>query len=99
MKLTKDFRMVAVTVTPFDDQEKVIVEEVKRQTEEICNSSADAILPVASTGDYVKLDLGERLEVFSAVAETNRGRKKLIASACDTSAARVLKRYRSKRTS
>lgn len=91
MKLTKDFRMVAVTVTPFDDQEKVIVEEVKRQTEEICNSSADAILPVASTGDYVKLDLGERLEVFSAVAETNRGRKKLIASACDTSAARVLK--------
>ncbi len=91
MKLTKDFRMVAVTVTPFDSQEKVIIKEVKKQTEEICNSLADAILPVASTGDYVKLDLDERLEVFSAVAEANRGRKKLIASACDTSAARVLK--------
>ena len=90
MKLTKDFRMVAVTVTPFDSREKVIIPEVKKQTEEICNSPADAILPVASTGDYVKLDLAERLEVFSAVAEVNRGRKKLIASACDTSAARVL---------
>lgn len=90
MKLTKDCRMVAVTVTPFDSREKVIIPEVKKQTEEICNSPADAILPVASTGDYVKLDLTERLEVFSAVAEANRGRKKLIASACDTSAARVL---------
>lgn len=90
MKLTKDFRMVAVTVTPFDAREKVIIEEVKKQTEEICNSVADAILPVASTGDYVKLDLHERLEVFHAVAQINRGRKKLIASACDTSAARVL---------
>ena len=91
MKLTKDFRMVAVTVTPFDVQEAVLIDEVKKQTEEICNSPADAILPVASTGDYVKLDLTERLEVFTAVAEANRGRKKLIASACDTSAARVLK--------
>ena len=91
MKLTKDFRMVAVTVTPFDVQEAVLIDEVKKQTEEICNSPADAILPVASTGDYVKLDLTERLEVFTAVAEVNRGRKKLIASACDTSAARVLK--------
>ena len=90
MKLTKDFRMVAVTVTPFDSNEKVIIDEVIKQTEQICNSEADAILPVASTGDYVKLDLNERLEVFSAVAETNRGRKKLIASACDTSAVRVL---------
>lgn len=91
MKLTKDYRMVAVTVTPFDAREAVRIDEVKKQTEEICNSPADAILPVASTGDYVKLDLAERLEVFAAVAEVNRGRKKLIASACDTSAARVLK--------
>lgn len=90
MKLTKDFQVVAVTVTPFDAQEKVCIEEVKRQTETICASSVDAILPVASTGDYVKLDLAERLEVFRVVAEVNRGRKKLIASACDTSAARVL---------
>jgi len=90
MKLTKDFRMVAVTVTPFDENEKVLLEEVKKQTEEICNSAADAILPAASTGDFVKLDLWERTEVFRAVSEANRGRKKLIASACDTSAKRVL---------
>lgn len=90
MKLTKDFRMVAVTVTPFDENEKVLLEEVKKQTEEICNSAADAILPAASTGDFVKLDLWERAEVFRAVSEANRGRKKLIASACDTSAKRVL---------
>ncbi len=91
MKLTKDFRMVAVTVTPFDNDENVILDEVARQTEEICMSEADAILPVASTGDYVKLDIPQRLEVFETVAKANRGRKKLIASACDTSAARVLK--------
>lgn len=91
MKLDRNFQMVAVTVTPFDENEAVLIEEVKAQTEGICNSEADAILPVASTGDYVKLDLPERLEVFAAVAEANRGRKKLIASACDTSAKRVLK--------
>ncbi len=90
MKLDQNFRMVAVTVTPFDANEKVRIDAVIKQTEEICNSEADAILPVASTGDYVKLDLHERAEVFKAVAETNKGRKKLIASACDTSAKRVL---------
>lgn len=91
MKLTKDFRMVAVTVTPFDSDENPLIDEIKKQTEQICLSEADAILPIASTGDYVKLDLDERLQVFAAVAEANRGRKKLIASACDTSATRVLK--------
>ena len=90
MKLDQNFRMVAVTVTPFDKEEKVNIPAVEWQTEQICNSEADAILPVASTGDYVKLDLPERLEVFKAVANTNKGRKKLIASACDTSAKRVL---------
>lgn len=91
MKLDRNFQMVAVTVTPFDAEENVLIDQVKAQTEGICNSEADAILPVASTGDYVKLDLPERLEVFAAVAEANKGRKKLIASACDTSAKRVLK--------
>ena len=90
MKLDQNFRMVAVTVTPFDSEEKVNIPAVEWQTEQICNSEADAILPVASTGDYVKLDLPERLEVFKAVAAVNKGRKKLIASACDTSAKRVL---------
>lgn len=91
MKLDNSYRMVAVTVTPFDRDENVIISEVIKQTEQICSSEADAILPVASTGDYVKLDLNERLEVLKAVSETNRGRKRLIASACDTSAKRVLK--------
>ena len=95
MKLDRSFQMVAVTVTPFDKEEKVLLDEVKKQTEGICNSEADAILPVASTGDYVKLDLPERLDVFAAVAEANQGRKKLIASACDTSAKRVLQTIKS----
>lgn len=90
MKLDANFRMVAVTVTPFNNDETVHLEAVAWQTEQICNSEADAILPVASTGDYVKLDLPQRLEVFRTVAKVNQGRKKLIASACDTSAKRVL---------
>ena len=73
--------MVAVTVTPFDENEKVILEEVKKQTEEICNSAADAILPAASTGDFVKLDLPERTEVFRAL-QTIRTVKELGYDAC-----------------
>ena len=34
MKLTKDFRMVAVTVTPFDSNENAIIDEIKKQTDD-----------------------------------------------------------------
>ncbi|MBQ3099589.1 MAG: dihydrodipicolinate synthase family protein [Clostridia bacterium] len=90
MKIEKNCRIIAVTVTPFDEKGNADIEEILAQTEQLCNSQADAILPCASTGEFVKMDLPERAEILRAVAKQNNGRKKLIAGACDTSAKRVL---------
>ncbi len=90
MKIDKDFRIVAVTVTPFDEKGNANIDEIITQTEALCNSEADVILPCASTGEFVKMDLPERAEILRAVAKQNGGRKKLIAGACDTSAKRVI---------
>ena len=90
MKIEKNCRIIAVTVTPFDEKGNANIDEIIAQTEELCNSEADAILPCASTGEFVKMDLPERAEILRAVAKQNKGRKKLIAGACDTSAKRVL---------
>lgn len=90
MKIDKNFRIVAVTVTPFDEKGNANIDEIIAQTEALCNSEADVILPCASTGEFVKMDLPERAEILRAVAKQNSGRKKLIAGACDTSAKRVL---------
>ncbi|MBQ9544241.1 MAG: dihydrodipicolinate synthase family protein [Clostridia bacterium] len=86
MKTVKDIRMVAVTVTPFSEALKPDLEEIARDTERICLSDADAILPCASTGEAVKMDFEDRVSIFKTVAEVNKGRKKLIAGACETSA-------------
>lgn len=90
MKIEKNCRIVAVAVTPFDERENANIDEIIAQTEALCNSEADAILPCASTGEFVKMDLPERAEILRAVAKQNNGRKKLIAGACDTSLKRVL---------
>lgn len=90
MKIAKDLRIVAVTVTPFDEKGNADIEAILAQTEELCNSQADAILPCASTGEFVKMDLPERADILRAVAKQNNGRKKLIAGACDSSEKRVL---------
>lgn len=90
MKIEKNCRIVAVTVTPFDERGNANIDEIIAQTEALCNSEADAILPCASTGEFVKMDLPERAEILRAVAKQNNGRKKLIAGACDTSLKRVL---------
>ena len=91
MKIDKNFRIIAVTVTPFDEKDDPDFEAIIAQTEALCNSEADAILPCASTGEFVMMDLPERAEILRVVAKQNNGRKKLIAGACDTSANRVLK--------
>jgi len=90
MNIDKNFRIIAVTVTPFDERGNANIDEIIAQTEALCNSEADVILPCASTGEFVKMDIPERAEILRAVARQNNGRKKLIAGACDTSAKRVL---------
>ncbi len=86
MKIDSGCRAVAVTVTPFVRELKPDLEEIARQTEFICSSGVDAILPCASTGEAVKMDFEDRLAVLKVVRDVNRSRKKLIAGACETSA-------------
>lgn len=80
------FRKAAVTVTPFSAPLKPDLDEIARDTERICLSAADAILPCASTGEAVKMDFEDRLNIFRTVSGVNKGRKKLIAGACEASA-------------
>lgn len=89
MKL-KEFRSVGVTVTPFICGVKPDLDEIAKQTEMLAESRTDAILPCASTGDFVKMSPADRLAVLETVAKVNAGRKVLIAGACEASVAGVL---------
>lgn len=91
MKKTKLSRSVGVTVTPFDEKGYPDYGEIENQTEAFCGCPTEAILPCASTGEFVKLDLPERAEVLRSVMHANRGRKQLIAGTCDISAMRVIR--------
>ncbi len=78
-------RRVGVTVTPFIKANIPDLDEVARQTEILSESRTDAILPCASTGDFVKMTPADRVAVLATVAKANKGRKKLIAGACEAS--------------
>ncbi|MBR2405727.1 MAG: dihydrodipicolinate synthase family protein [Clostridia bacterium] len=91
MKHVQLSRSVGVTVTPFDEKGYPDYGEIQNQTEAFCTCPTEAILPCASTGEFVKLDLPERAEVLRSVMLANRGRKQLIAGTCDISAMRVIR--------
>ena len=79
-------RMVGVTVTPFLRDCTPDLEEIFRQTQRMTAAQADAILPCASTGDFVKMSFADRIRVLETVAEANEGKKFLLAGACEASA-------------
>ncbi len=89
MKL-KEFRSVGVTVTPFISGNTPDLDEIAKQTEMLAASRTDAILPCASTGDFVKMSPVDRISVLETAARVNAGRKVLIAGACDASVTGVL---------
>lgn len=86
----KEFRSVGVTVTPFIGGCTPDLFAIEKQTEMLAESKTDAILPCASTGDFVKMTPADRLAVLETAAKVNKGRKVLIAGACDASVSGVL---------
>lgn len=89
MKTGNNYRMIAVTVTPFDKEGRPDLEAIAWQTENLCYSEAEVLLPCASTGEFVKLDTNAREEILRTVAQQNRWRKNMMAGTCDTSVQRV----------
>lgn len=76
---------IGVTVTPLQEGDKPNYQEIIKQTEELCNSPIDGIFPCSSTGGYARLTVEDKLEIMKVVAQTNNGRKILVAGACAVS--------------
>ena len=84
--MIKQFRSVAVTVTPFIKVNKPDLEEIALQTAKFGESGIDAIFPCASTGEYVKMSAEDKCDILKTVAVNNKGKKALVAGACAASA-------------
>ena len=84
--MIKQFRSVAVTVTPFIKENKPDLEEIALQTAKFGESGIDAIFPCASTGEYVKMSAEDKCDILKTVAVNNKGKKALVAGACAASA-------------
>ena len=89
--IRKPHSMVAVTVTPFREGCSPDLEEIRRQTEDLCVSGIDVLFPCASTGEFVRMETADKLAVLQTVAEQNRGRKALFAGAADASEEGVIR--------
>ncbi len=83
--MTKQFRSVAVTVTPFLKENKPDLEEIALQTLKLGNSAIDAVFPCASTGEYVRMSAEDKCNILKTVAVSNKGIKALVAGACAAS--------------
>ena len=65
----KDLRgAIGVTVTPFISGETPNFDEIKRQTEILCNSGIDGIFPCSSTGEYPKISFENKIKIMETVA-------------------------------
>jgi len=79
----KDFRgAVGVTVTPFTRDFQVDTKAVFVQAERLSQTAITAILPCASTGEFLHLTSSEHKAVYTATKQGNTGKKALFASAC-----------------
>ena len=70
--MTKQFRSVAVTVTPFLKENKPDLEEIALQTLKLGNSAIDAVFPCASTGEYVRMSAEDKCNILKTVAVSNK---------------------------
>lgn len=89
--IPKPHSLVAVTVTPFAEGCIPDLDEIRRQTESLCEKDIDVLFPCASTGEFVCMETTDKLAVLQTVAEQNRGRNALFAGAADASLEGVLR--------
>lgn len=85
MPMNKTFRSVAVTVTPFTDENHPDLEEIAFQTAAFGESKIDAIFPCASTGEYVRMSVEDKCAILKTVSVANHEVKALVAGACAAS--------------
>jgi dihydrodipicolinate synthase/N-acetylneuraminate lyase len=79
--------VIPVPVTPFAEDESVVLEDVKRQVEAAVRFGLKGICLPAYAGEFYKLSEAERLEVVGAAIEAAGGRIAVFAQ-CNHPAAR-----------
>lgn len=93
--MAKEFKgILAALVTPFDDEKKVNVPEVKKLVRYLINHGADGFYVGGSTGEAFLMSDDERKKLLDAVVEENNGEKLVIShvgcisttEACDLAA-------------
>jgi 4-hydroxy-tetrahydrodipicolinate synthase len=72
--------VVAVLVTPFDEDEKIVLDDVKRQVEAAVSFGIGGVCLPAYAGEFYKLTDDERVSVVSAAAEAAAGRIPVFAA-------------------
>jgi len=81
--------VIPVPVTPFDADEGVVLEDVRRQVEAAVRFGLKGICLPAYAGEFYKLSEGERLEVVEAAVDASEGRIAVFAQCNHPSAKQV----------
>ena len=78
--------VIPVLVTPFDDSEEIVHEDIARQVEAAVVFGVDAVCLPAYASEFYKLSRGERLAVVKTAVEAARGRIRIIGQSNHPSA-------------
>lgn len=82
--------ILTVTVTPFDDNDRVDFDAYGRLIEFVLSQGVHCIIPCGTTGEYYALALEERREIMRFVKDATGGRARLLAGANATTTAHVI---------
>lgn len=72
----------ATIFTPFIDADTIDEPELRKEIEFLCSTGITGLFPLASTSEFPYLSCAAKEQYLSAVAQTNRGRKLLLAGCC-----------------
>ena len=78
--------VIPVLVTPFDDSEEIVHEDIARQVEAAVVFGVDAVCLPAYASEFYKLSRGERLAVVKTAVEAAKGRIRIIGQSNHPSA-------------
>ncbi len=70
--------VIVAMLTPFDDNGKINEIEVRRFVDFLIEKGVDGLFPVASSGEYTHMDMGERKFLIDVVVDQARGRVPVI---------------------
>jgi 4-hydroxy-tetrahydrodipicolinate synthase len=82
--------ILTVTVTPFDRDGKVDLDAYGRNLDHVTAKGVHYVVPCGTTGEYYSLTTEERRTILRFVAETIRGRARLLAGTNSARAGEIL---------